>query len=134
MKRIVPPALLVLCVLSLLAKERSFGRGGPDINLSSLKWQLLQPNVSKTDMGGGLPEVAILTLSNEQFEKIHASEEAALEYLDSQHIFKRKLIKVIFCDVTSSADGDGWILLIPHTPHSTASIAAWQIPNKGKEK
>ena len=73
-------------------------------------------------------------VSNDQFKKIRASKKAAKEYLDSQHIFKRKLIKVVFCDVTPSDDGDGWILLLPHTPHSTASISAWQIPKEMKDK
>ena len=104
------------------------------IDLKSLQWQLLQPNVTKTDLGGQLPEVAILTLSNEQFRKIYASKDAAKDYLDSQHIFKRKLVDVVFCDVTASDDGGLWVIIIPHTLHSTASIVAWQIPQKGQEK
>ena len=98
------------------------------ILLASLKWQMLKEGVSKTDMGKGLPEVLIQTVSNHEFEKIHASEDAAMDYLEGQHIFKRKLIKVVFCAVTPTDDGDGWILITTHTPHSTASIVAWQIP------
>jgi hypothetical protein len=133
MKRIIFPALVVLFLLFLLPKERSLAREEARFNLASLKWQMLKGGASKTDMGPGLPEVAILKVSNGQFEKIHASKEAAKDYLDSQSIFKRKLIEVVFCDVTPSDDGEGWILIIPHTPHSTASIAAWQIPKKSKE-
>ena len=134
MKRIISPALVVLFLLFLLPKERSFAREEARVDLASLKWQMLKEGAAKTDMGEGLPEVAILIVSNDQFKKIHASEHAAKEYLEDQHIFKRKLIKVVFCDVTPSDDGDGWILLMPHTPRSTASISAWQIPRKMKGK
>jgi hypothetical protein len=136
MKRIISTALVVLFLLFLLQKERSLAReeARVKVNLKSLKWHMLKEGVSKTDMGHGLPEVVILKVSNDVFEKIHASEDAALDYLEGQHIFKRKLIKVIFCDVTPSDDGDGWILLMPHTPRSTASISAWQIPGEMKEK
>jgi len=134
MKRIISTAPVVLFLLFLLPKERIFAREEPNVDLASLKWQMLKEGVTKTDMGEGLPEVAILIVSNDQFKKIRASKKAAKEYLDSQHIFKRKLIKVVFCDVTPSDDGDGWILLLPHTPHSTASISAWQIPKEMKDK
>ncbi len=127
MKRILSSALVVLFLLFLLPKERSFAREEAKVDLGSLKWQVLKEGASKTDLGSGLPEVAILKVSNEQFKKIHASKAAALKYLDDQHIFKRKLIKVVFCQVTPN-ESDGWILLISHTPQSTACIVAWQIP------
>jgi hypothetical protein len=134
MKRIISTAPVVLFLLFLLPKERIFAREEPNVDLASLKWQMLKEGVTKTDMGEGLPEVAILIVSNDQFKKIHASEHAAMKYLEDQHIFKRKLIKVRFCDVKASDDGERWILLMPHTPHSTASIIAWQIQKEMKEK
>jgi hypothetical protein len=134
MNRIISPALTVLLLLSLLPKERSFAREEAKFDLGTLKWEMTKGGVPKTDLGPGLPEVAILKVSNDLFEKIHASKDAAMDYLEGQHIFKRKLIKVVFCEVTSSDDGDGWFLIIPHTPRSTASIVAWQIPKKMKEK
>ncbi len=130
MKRIIIPALLVFCVLLLPAKEQSFAEEAMPISLTSLQWHLLQPNVTKTDLGGILPEVIILTLSNEQFEKIHASTAAAKEYLNDQKIFKKPLLKVIFCNVKSNAGGAQWILIIPHTYQSTGCIVAWQVPKK----
>ncbi len=130
MKRIISPALVVLFLLFLLPKERSFAREEAKFDLGSLKWEMTKAGAPKTDMGPGLPEVAILKVSNDQFEKIRASKKAAMDYLEGQHIFKRKLIKVVFCEVTANDDGDGWFLIIPHTPHSTASIVAWQIPKK----
>jgi hypothetical protein len=133
MKRSISPALMVLLVLFLLPKERGCAREESEINLSSLKWQLLSPGVSKTDMGGDLPEVAILKLTNEQFEKIHASEDAAKDYLNGQSIFKWKLLKVVFCVVTPHVNGGPWFLIIPHTKESTASITAWQVPRTSKE-
>src|SRR5215472_4386055 len=115
MKRVIFPALLVLCVMLLPAKEMSYADQAVQIDLSGLQWHLLQPTVTKTDLGGDLPEVAILTLSNDQFQKI----------------FKKPLINVVFCGVTASDDGMGqWILIIPHTYQSTAFIVAWQVPQK----
>jgi hypothetical protein len=133
MKRIISPALVVLFLLFLFPKERSFAREEYKFDLGSLKWEMTKGGVPKTDLGPGLPEVAILKVSNEVFEKIHASEDAALDYLQGQHIFKRKLIKVVFCDVKAYDDGNGWFLIIPHTPLSTAFIIAWQIPKNPKK-
>ena len=132
MKRILSPALVILFVFFMLPKQRSFAREESEDKLPSLKWQKLGAGVSKTDLGPGLPEVAILKLSNEQFEKIYQSEAAAKAYLDSQKIFKQPLIEAKFCDVTPNKDGVGWILIIPHTLHSTASIVAWQLPATSK--
>lgn len=134
MKRIISSALVVLFLLFLLPKERSFAQEEAKVKLPSLEWKMLSEGASKTDLGPGLPEVAILKVSNDQFKKIHASNDAAMDYLESQHIFKRKLIKVFFCRVTPNDDGDGWILMISHTPQSTALIVAWEIPHKMKEK
>ncbi len=127
MKRILSSALVVLFLLFLLPKERSFAQEEAKFKLPPLEWKMLKEGVSKTDLGPGLPEVAILKVSNDQFKKIHASKAAARKYLDDQHIFKKKLIKVIFCAVTPN-DSDGWILIVSHTAQSTATIVAWQIP------
>jgi hypothetical protein len=130
MKRLLL-GLVVLGVSLLLVKERSRADSGVQVDLKSLQWNLLQPTVTKTDMGDGLPEVAILTMPDDQFQKISSDKNAAKKYLDSQKIFKRALIDVVFCDVTPSKDGGQWILIVPHTLHSTASIVAWQIPQHG---
>jgi len=130
MKRLLG-ALFVLGVSLLLAKERSRADSEVQVDLASLQWHLLQPNITKTDMGDGLPEVAILTMSDVQFQKISSSKDEAKKFLDSQKIFKRALIDVVFCDVTPSKGGGQWILIVPHTLHSTASIVAWQIPKNG---
>jgi hypothetical protein len=132
MKRIVPSILLVLCLLLLPAKERSLAEEKATTKLESLKWHVLRPGVTKTDMGGDLPEVAILTVSNEEFEKIYASTITAKKYLDGQKILKRKLIRVVFCDVTARDDGGDWILTVTHTYHSTGCIVAFQLPKETK--
>lgn len=134
MKRIMIPALMALSLLFLLPKERSLARDESGLSLASLKWKMLSAGAYKTDLGDGLPEVAILKLSDDQFAQIYASKEAAMAYLDNQQIFKRKLIEVVFCDVTPNKGGGTWILIIPHTLHSTASIVAWQLPKMGDEK
>ena len=131
MKRVIFPALLVLCVMLLPAKEMSYADQAVQIDLSGLQWHLLQPTVTKTDLGGDLPEVAILTLSNDQFQKINGNKDAAMKYFMAQKIFKKPLVNVVFCGVTASDDGTGqWILIIPHTYQSTAFIVAWQVPQK----
>ena len=131
MKRVILPALiLVLLLIVLLPKKGYFAGDEPVIDLTALKWQVLSPGVAKTDLGGDLPEVVILKLSNDQFKKIYPGTNAARDYFNSQNIFKRKLINVIFCDVTPSKSNADWILIVPHTLHSTASITAWQLPTK----
>jgi hypothetical protein len=130
MKKIPFTALMVLCLLFLPTTQRTFADEAMTPDLSTLKWQMLQKWVSKTDMGPGLPEVAILIVSNGQFNQIYPEKKpAAMKYLDDQKIFKKKLIDVAFCDVHGSKSGTQWILIIGHTLHSTASIVAWQIPN-----
>jgi hypothetical protein len=130
MKKIPFTALMVLCLLFLPTTQRTFADEAMTPDLSTLKWQMLQKWVSKTDLGPGLPEVAILVVSNDQFNQIYPGKKlAAMKSLDDQKIFKKKLIDVVFCDVQGSKSGTQWILIIGHTLHSTASIVAWQIPN-----
>lgn len=129
MKRIIAQALIVLSLCLFLAKEGNYAEEASQPDLASLKWHLLQPNVTKTDLGGELPEVVVMTLSNQQFQTINGNKNAALTYLINQKIFKKKLLNVVFCGVRASADGMGqWILILPHTYQSTAFIVAWQIP------
>lgn len=93
-------------------------------------WQTLSEGAWKTDLGGDQPEVVILRLSNKEFEKLHASNEAAKDYIDSHQYLKRKLIEVVFVDVVPVKDGYGWWVINAHTTHSTDAIVAWQIPRK----
>jgi len=94
----------------------------------ALAWKTLSPHAWKTDLGGELPEVLILRMSNKEFEKFHASEEAAKKFIDSLHFLKRKLINVVFCDVVPHKGGEEWYVVISHTTHSTAAVIAWQVP------
>ncbi len=133
MKRIVTQAFFVLSLCLLFGKEANYAEESSQPNLASLQWHLLQSNVTKTDLGGDLPEVVVMTLSNQQFQAINGNTNAALKYLIDQKSFKKKLLNVVFCGATASADGMGqWILIIPHTFQSTAYIVAWQIPQGGK--
>jgi hypothetical protein len=95
---------------------------------SALVWKTLSERAWKTDMGGELPEVLILKMSNTEFNKFHASEDAAKKFLDSLHFLKRKLINVVFCDVVPHKGDDEWFVIVTHTTHSTAAVIAWQIP------
>jgi len=132
MKRIIAPAFLFLTLSFLLAKEGNFAEETSLPDLAKLQWHLLQPNATKTDLGGNLPEVAIVTLSNDQFQLINGKESAAMKYFEEQKIFKRNLYHVKFCDVTASRDGTGpWILTVSHTYLSTAYVVAWQVPSTG---
>lgn len=88
---------------------------------------MVRPDVAKTDLGGDFPEVAALSVTNEQFKQIRASKAAAMKSLDNG-IFKKKLVKVVFCGVHRNKGGEGWILIVPHTYQSTAFVIAWQIP------
>jgi hypothetical protein len=92
-------------------------------------WQPLPERGWKTDLGGENPEVLILKMSNEEFEKFHSSKKAAKDYIDSHHYLKKKLVKVIFCDIVPHRDGKEWYVVVSHTTHSTAVIVGWQIPN-----
>ncbi len=138
MKRIVPSVLLGLCLLLLPIKERSLAQEQKQESvtpkLESLKWDLLKPNIAKTDLGGNLPEIVILRVSNEEFEKIHTSKIAAKKYLDRQHIFRRKLIRIVFCSVWPQPHDPGgdWVLVTTHTVYSTACISAVQLPKETK--
>jgi hypothetical protein len=103
------------------------------IDLASLKWHLLKPNVTKTDLGGQLPEVLIMTMSNEEFEKIRGDKKVAMDHLDDQKIFKRKLIDLVLADVTQNDHGAFWLVIVAHSGKSTGCITAWQVPKRDKD-
>ena len=96
---------------------------------SALAWKALSERAWKTDMGGELPEVLILEMSNAEFKKFSASEEAAKKILDKLLFLKKKLINVVFCDIVNQVDpkcSEEWIVVVTHSTHSTAAVIAWQ--------
>jgi hypothetical protein len=94
------------------------------------QWQTLSATAHKTDLGGELPEVVILLLSDEAYKKFVKSKRAAMKFIDDLHVLKQKLINLIFAELVPSAKGPGgeWIMIIPHTTRSTAVVVGWQLP------
>lgn len=90
------------------------------------RWKMLSGAVWKTDLGGDLPEVVILVLSDDEFRKFHASTGAAKRYIDKRGFLKRKLIKVVFVNQAPSSNGGDWTVMISHTVWSTAAVIAYQ--------
>jgi len=128
MKRFLLAMLLVSFLLFSHERTPTFAQEAAKQKLPAPSWQTLSEGAWKTDLGGEQPEVLILKMSNEEFQKFHASKKAARDYIDDHHFLKRKLVKVVFCDIVPDKDGDGWWVIIPHTTHSTAVVVAWQIP------
>lgn len=90
-------------------------------------WKRVAAGKWKTNLGRDFPEVIILELSNEEFQKHFSSTRAAKKYIDGLHILNRRLIRVVFVDVVKAkSNGNGWIVIGPHTAHSTIAIIAWQ--------
>jgi hypothetical protein len=58
----------------------------------ALVWKTLSKRAWKTDLGGKLPEVLILRMSDAEFQKFHASKDAAKKFLDELLFLKQKLI------------------------------------------
>ncbi len=130
MKRILLATLLVSIPLLLREGAPSFAQESAQQKAPEPSWQTLSEGVWKTDLGADRPEVVILKMSNEEFEKFHASKKAARAYIDDHHFLKRKLLKVVFIDVVYAKNGQGWWVCVPHSTHSTAGILAWQIPQE----
>jgi hypothetical protein len=89
-------------------------------------WKTLSASRWKTDLGGDLPEIVILVMTNDEFEKFRKSKRAAMKFVDDEKLLKRKLINLIFADVMGTKGGECWIVVLTHTTHSTAVIIAWQ--------
>lgn len=93
--------------------------------LPTLSWHKLSEDAAKTDLGGDLPEVVVVRMSNEEFEKIHASERAAMDFFETHHYLKKKPNKVKFCE-TVPGKGPVWFVIFTHTTNSTVVVAASQ--------
>lgn len=91
------------------------------------RWRKRAKGVWKTDLGGKLPEVVILVLSNKEFRKFHASTAAAKRYIDRHHFLKKELKKVVFANQMPNDDGGDWIIIIGHTDYSTGAVLAYQV-------
>jgi|HubBroStandDraft_5_1064220.scaffolds.fasta_scaffold94638_1 hypothetical protein len=100
------------------------------------QWQTLSATAHKTDLGGKLPEVVILLLSDKIFQKFSKSPEAAKRFIDNLHILKQPLIKLKFADRTPDREtpGGDWIVIVPHTTKSTAIVVAWQLPGSAPDQ
>ncbi|MFZ0212535.1 MAG: hypothetical protein WBE20_16365 [Candidatus Acidiferrales bacterium] len=90
------------------------------------RWRKLRGGAWYTDLGGKLPDMAILCMSNAEFKKFHASRKIAMKYVDRRRILKRNLIKLVFGSVVPNGSDNCWIVMIAHTLESTAVITAWQ--------
>ena len=130
MKRFVPTMLLMTFLLFLQGRAPSFAQEAAQQKLPAPSWQMLSESAWKTDLGTDKPEVVVLRLSNEEFEKFHSSKKAAMDYIDGHHFLKKKLIEVLFCDVVPAKDGHDWFVIFTHTTRSRAAIVAWQIPRE----
>jgi hypothetical protein len=128
MKRFLPEILLVSILMFLQGWTPSFAQQAAQQKPPTFAWQTLSERAWKTDLGGEQPEVLILKMSNEEFEKFHASKKAAKDYIDGLHFLKKKLIKVVFCDIVPHKGGEEWYVVLTHTTHSTAVVVGWQIP------
>lgn len=88
-------------------------------------WHELSEHAWKTDLGPDKPELLLLRVSKEEFEKLHANEKAAREYLD--RFLKKPLNNLSFSHVQAAqANGGEWYLIVVHTPSSTGRVVAWQ--------
>lgn len=96
-------------------------------NFPTPRWRKRAKGVWKTDLGGKLPEVVILVLSNEEYRKFHASTGVAKAYIDRRHFLKKKLKKVVFVNQAPNSSGGDWIIIIDHTEWSTAGVLAYQV-------
>lgn len=128
MKRCLPGMLLVSLLLFLQGRGPSFAQEAAQQKPAGPSWQTLSDHQWKTDLGGEQPEVLILRMSNDEFEKFHASKKAAKAYIDATGFLKRKLINVVFCDIVKHKGDEEWFVILTHTTHSTATVVAWQIP------
>jgi len=91
------------------------------------RWRKRAKGVWKTDLGGKLPEVVILVLSDKDFRKFHASTAAAKRYMNRHNFFKKDLKKVVFANRMPNDDGGDWIIIIGHTDWSTGAVVAYQV-------
>jgi hypothetical protein len=89
-------------------------------------WKQFSKKCWKTDLGGDLPEVIILSMTDNEFQEFRKNEAEAMAYLDKLGYFKRKLINLIFADIFPCPSGGDWFVIVTHTSHSTAVVVAWQ--------
>lgn len=92
------------------------------------RWRRLRKGAWKTDFGTGLPEVVILTISNEEFEEFRAcSDRAKIRSINKRDIMKRNLIDVVLQKPKRRKRGACVLLLIYHTPESTGYIVPFPV-------
>ncbi|MFZ0633949.1 MAG: hypothetical protein WA755_02835 [Candidatus Acidiferrales bacterium] len=130
MKRLLSGMFIVSILLVLQGLAPSFAQDAAQEKMSAPSWQTVSEGAWKTDLGADMPEVLILRMSNEEFDKFHASEKAAKAYIDGHPFLKKKLNKVVFAEVRPALNGHAWVVIAVHTPHSWVQIVAWQISNE----
>lgn len=92
------------------------------------RWRKLRKGAWKTDFGAGLPEVVILTISNEEFEEFRASSDRAkIRNINKRGIMKRDLIDIVLLKSKRRKRGACVLLMIYHTPESTGHIVPFPI-------
>jgi hypothetical protein len=112
-----------------MKRSRRKGRPLAPIKIRKLRkpnWRKKRGGVWYTDLGGKLPDMAILCMPDTEFKKFRASRKMAMKYIDRRHILKRKLIGLVFGNIVANKTDNCWVVMIAHTLHSTAVITAWQ--------
>ncbi|HVB36323.1 MAG TPA: hypothetical protein VND42_03700 [Candidatus Acidoferrales bacterium] len=96
--------------------------------IATPSWRKLPNGVWKTDFGVDLPEVVILTMSNEEFEEFRrSSDNAKKRNLNKRGILKRHLIDVVLQKPKRRKRGKCVLLLIYHTPESTGYLVPFPL-------
>jgi hypothetical protein len=136
MRRFLSTMLFASILFVLQARAPIFAQEAGQQKPAAPLWQPLSEGVWKTDLGDERPEVVIVKMSNDEFDKLRKHKRAWMDYIDNHHYLKKKLIDIVFIDVVyaKNGPGHGWWVCIPHSTHSTAGILAWQVPEENTDK
>ena len=124
MKRIVTSALLVVCVFLLLPNGRSNAREEEQKKTPPLGWQKLEEGVQVLKLwesvGPKWPEIAVLRLSKEEYEKFYKE---PVEYLNKLKVYPPEYPakKIIPCGLVApeTAKSD-FVVVLKHDITSTS--------------
>lgn len=125
MKRIIPSALLVLCVLFLLPRSPSGAQQAAQKKVTPLEWEKLREGVQVLKLwesvGPKWPEIAVLRLSKEEYAKFFKD---PVDYLNDRKVYPPEYPakRVIRCRLVPPTTAKSeYVVVLDHDPDSTTS-------------
>lgn len=133
MKRLILPALVVLCVLFLPPSRPTSAQQTEQKNLTPPMWEYLGKDVQvlrvwQLEGANAYPQVSVLRVSDATYLKFFRDPQGFLKFVNANKVFSKDVIVagpwVTLSSYVATGQTSGWLLTLYHGKMSTMLVSA----------